>query len=139
MSVIFGRAIRPKTKTSHLKKMKYTKLIIPTGVIAINLEFYDPDTILSVQDTLQTSPRHLPYTRHVYRHPKICHVLTNLRQLGEKEKANLDESDLMVVNCLHITSPQTVSRVTQTTPRHLSDKLQPTFRQSEAPGREGTS
>ena len=152
--------------------MNYTNLIISTGLIAI-------------PDTLQT--------------PRNVAVLTNPRQLGEKENGNTDESNCMVINCLHIISsqavsrvtqttprhlpdtfqtpyrdhkygtyftnprqlgdkkpliqnfplgvyqllahhtPQTVSRVTQTTPRHLSDNFQTTFRHSEAPGREGTS
>ena len=55
-------------------------------------------------------------------------VLTNLRQLGEKENGNIDESDCMVINCLHIISPQAVSRVTQTTPRHLPDTFQTLYR-----------
>ena len=55
-------------------------------------------------------------------------VLTNLRQLGEKENGNIDESDCMVINCLHIISPQAVSRVTQTTPRHLPDTFQTPYK-----------
>ena len=45
----------------------------------------------------------------------------------------------MLTNCLHIISPHTVSRVTHTALRHLSDTFQTTFRHSEAPGKVGTS
>ena len=34
----------------------------------------------------------------------------------------------MFINCLHIISPQAVSRVTQTTPRHLPDTFQTPYR-----------
>ena len=42
--------------------MKYTEVMIPTGLIAIDLASICPDTILSVQDTLQTPPRYIPDT-----------------------------------------------------------------------------
>ena len=77
----------------------------------------------------KTPTRHLPDTFQTpYRHPKIWHVLTNPRQLGEKEDGIIDESNWMVINCLHIISPQAVSRVTQTTPRRLPDTFQTTYR-----------
>ena len=73
----------------------------------------------------KTPTRHLPDTLQTpCRHPKIWHVLTNLRLLGGKEKANEDESNWMFIICLHILSPQAVPKVTQTTPRHLPDTLQ---------------
>ena len=60
---------------------------------------------------------------------------------GNWEKRNkLSKMNLTVCLSIAFTSyPQTVCRVTQTTPRHLSDTFQTTFRHSEAPGREGTS
>ena len=45
----------------------------------------------------------------------------------------------MSINCLHITSPQTLSSVTKTTPRHIPYTFQTPHRYSEAHGREGTS
>ena len=78
-----------------------------------------------MQDTHQTPPRHLPDTLQT---PQNMAVLTNPRQLGEKENGNIDESNWMVINCLHIISPQAVSRVTQTTPRHLPDTFQTPYR-----------
>ena len=79
---------------------------------------YAPHTILSVQDTLQTPPRHLPDTLQT---PQNIPHFDQWWQLGETEKANEDESDWMFINCLQIISPQAVSRVTQTTPRHIPD------------------
>ena len=98
--------------------MNYTKLIISTGLIAIDLASigprHNPECARHPPDTFQTP----------YRHPKIWHVLTNPRQLGEKENGIIDEYNWMVINCLHIIPPQAVSRVTQTTPRHLPGTFQ---------------
>ena len=73
---------------------------------------YAPDTILSVQDTLQTLPRHLPDTLQT---PQNMARFDQSEATGRKGKDNIDESNWMVINCLHIISPQAVSRVTQTT------------------------
>ena len=102
--------------------MNYTQLIISTGLIAIDLASigprHNPECARHPPDTFQTP----------YRHPNIWHVLTNPRQLGEKENGNKDESNWIVINCLHIISAQAVSRVTQATPRHLPDTFQAPFR-----------
>ena len=109
------------------------------------LDFYQmswhhtpPDSVQSHSD----NPRHLPDTSQTpYRHP---HILTNPRHLAEKEKTNEDES----IGCLLIACtsypPQALSRVTQTTLRHLPDTLQTPrnmahFDQSRATRRKWTS
>jgi len=93
----------------------------------------------------QSPPRHLPDTLQT---PRNVAVLTNPRQLGEKENGNTDESNCMVINCLHIISSQAVSSVTRTTPqtppRHIPDTLQTPqirhiFYQSKATRRQETS
>ena len=167
------------------------------GFLSIAWASYPTNSIQSHSDNLQAPPRHLPDTFQTHsRHPPI---LNNPRQLGEKEEANVYESDWVFINCLHFipprhypesltqppdtsqtpsrhpsntpkystfwpiqgnkqkssqlikisllrclsivctSYPQTVSRVTHTTPRHPSDTFQTPFRHSEAPGREGTS
>ena len=45
-----------------------------------------------------TQTAHSPQTPH--RHPKIGHILTKPRQLGEKEAANKNGSYWMCTNCL---------------------------------------
>ena len=72
----------------------------------------------TVPRVTHTTPRHLPdiFQTH-YRHYKILQILTNPRQLGLKEAAIINVSQWMFINCLHIIPLQTVSRVTQKTPR----------------------
>ena len=75
------------------------------------LDFYQiswhhttPDSIQSHSDNLQAPPRHLPDTFQTHsRHPPI---LNNPRQLGEKEEANVYESDWVFINCLHFIPPR---------------------------------
>ena len=74
-----------------------------------------PESLRQPPDTSQT----------LSRHPKIWHILTNPRQLGEEEPADKNESNWIFINYLHTTATMstplpTVSTVTQTTPRHLS-------------------
>ena len=170
------------------------------GCLFVSCTSYPPESIQSHSD----NPRHPPDTFQTpSRHPKIYHISTNPRQLGEKEQADRNESNWVFICFVHIIPPrqypesirqpqipsrhlpdtfqtpsrhlpdtpkyiifrpipgnwekrnrliemslsgclfvsctsETVSRVTQTTPQHISDTFQPTFRHSKAPGREGT-
>ena len=96
--------------------------------------------------------RHLPDTLQTpHRHPILLivlgHFLAIPRPLGEKEAANKNESNGMFMNCLHIIPPQTLFKVTKTTP----DTSLPLFRhpthspkygifyQTKATGRKGYS
>ena len=58
----FGSTAPPKTKIGHWKKINYTQLIIPTGLIAIDLAFIDPrhnpECARHPPDTSQTPYRH---------------------------------------------------------------------------------
>ena len=79
-----------------------------------------PESLRQPPDTSQTPSRH----------PKIRHILTNPRQLGDKESAIVDQS----LGCLLITctscstdSNQNHSDSPQTPLRHFPDNLQ-TFR-----------
>ena len=108
-----------KKRRSWLKWSKF-------GFYQISQHHTPSDSVQSHSDNPQAPHRHLTDTLQTpYRHPNI---LTNPRQLGEKENGNVDESNWMVINCLHIISPQAVSRVTQTTPRHLPDTFQTPYR-----------
>ena len=80
-----------------------------------------PESLRQPPDTSQT----------LSRHPKIVHILTNPRQLGEEEPADKNESNWIFINYLHTTATMstplpTVSTVTQTTPLHLPDTFQTT-------------
>ena len=99
-------------------------------------------------DNPQTPPKHLPDTFQTpSRHPQLEHFLAISRPLGEKEAANKNESNGMFMNCLHIIPPQTLFKVTKTTP----DTSLPLFRhpthspkygifyQTKATGRKGYS
>ena len=84
-------------------------------------------------DTFQTPSRHLPDTQ---KYSKFWPIRGNWEKRNRLIKMSLFWA---FINCFHSIPPQTLFRVTQTTPRHLSDTFQTTFRHSEAPGREGTS
>ena len=77
-----------------------------------------PESLRQPTDTSQTQFRHPTDT------PNYGAILTNPWQLGEIKAANRNESNWMFINCLHIIPSQTVSRVTQTTPRHIPDTFQ---------------
>ena len=87
------------------------------------VDIIPPQTVFRVT---KTTPRHLLDTLQT--HFGIWHILTIPRQLGEKEAANKNQSNWMFINCLHIIPSQTVSRVTQTTPRHIPDTFQTPYR-----------
>ena len=73
-----------------------------------------PDSVQSQSDNHQAPNIHLPGTFQTpSRHP---HILNNPRQLGEKDKAIVDESNGVFINCLHIITPKQYLKLLRQTP-----------------------
>ena len=79
-------------------------------------------TTQELNQLLLTTPRHFPDTFPTpHRHLWIGHFLSNPRPLGEKKPGAWNELNWSFINWFDIIIPQTLTRVIQTTSRHLTD------------------
>ena len=62
-----------------------------------------PDTILSVQDTHQTPPRHLPDTLQT---PQVWHIFYQPKATRSQETSSSRLVHWVFINCLHIIPPR---------------------------------
>ena len=138
-------ATQPKSKIGHWKKMKYTKLMIPTGLIAIDLALicsrHNLECARHPPDSSQTPSRH-PSDTPIYA------TFWPIRGNREKRKKLMKMS---LIRCLSIAcisypprqypeSPRQPSDTSQTPSRHPSDTPKyRNFDRSKATRRKWTS
>ena len=113
----FGPDPLKLTKIGHWPKMKYTKLMIPTGLVAIHLAFiyprHNPECPGHPPDTSQTPSRH-PTDTPIYA------TFWPIRGNREKRKKKMKMS---LIRCLSIACISYPPRQYPESLRHLPDTL----------------